>query len=458
MDVTALLLGLVLGLVAGLLGGWLLLERSIVGPARKRGERLEATLDAEVGRSRELERELEGLRVQLKQQERAVTEKLELLDDAEQRLSNTFKALAADTLKGSGESFLKLAQLQLEKYQDQARSDLDQRKRSIDELVKPIADGLTKVDRKIEEVEKVRLEAYGALVAQIRGLGETQQRLHGETEKLVRALRTPSVRGRWGEIQLRRVVEIAGMIQHCDFVVQESVKTERGVRRPDMTIRLPNNRCVVVDSKVPLDQYLNSLETEDGDVQRQHLKEHAKQLRRHIQELAGKSYWDRLEDTPEFVVLFLPGEAFFGAALEQDPTLIEYGVDQRVILSTPTTLIALLKAVAYGWKQEQISQSAAEIAGLGRQLYDRVRSFTTHLQSTGDALSSAVRAYNQAVGSFETRLLVSARRLRELGVASGDEVTGVTGIEQATRAISSPDALTPPEQGNVFGDADDSGA
>ncbi len=458
MDVTALLLGLVLGLVAGLLGGWLLLERSIVGPARKRGERLEATLDSEVGRSRELERELEGLRVQLREQERSVAEKLELLDDAEQRLSNTFKALAADTLKGSGESFLKLAQLQLEKYQDQARSDLDQRKRSIDELVKPIADGLTKVDRKIEEVEKARLEAYGELVAQIRGLGETQQRLHGETEKLVRALRTPSVRGRWGEIQLRRVVEIAGMVQHCDFVVQESVETEGGVRRPDMTIRLPNNRFVVVDSKVPLDQYLNSLETEDGDLRRQHLQEHAKQLRRHIQELAGKSYWDRLEATPEFVVLFLPGEAFFSAALEQDPTLIEYGVDQRVILSTPTTLIALLKAVAYGWKQEQVAQSAAEIADLGRQLYDRVRSFTTHLQSTGDALSSAVRAYNQAVGSFETRLLVSARRLRELGVASGDEVTGVTGIERATRAISSPDALTPPEQGDVFGNADDPGA
>ncbi len=458
MDVTALLLGLVLGLVAGLLGGWLLLERSIVGPARKRGERLEATLDSEVGRSRELERELEGLRVQLREQERSVAEKLELLDDAEQRLSNTFKALAADTLKGSGESFLKLAQLQLEKYQDQARSDLDQRKRSIDELVKPIADGLTKVDRKIEEVEKARLEAYGELVAQIRGLGETQQRLHGETEKLVRALRTPSVRGRWGEIQLRRVVEIAGMVQHCDFVVQESVETEGGVRRPDMTIRLPNNRFVVVDSKVPLDQYLNSLETEDGDLRRQHLQEHAKQLRRHIQELAGKSYWDRLEATPEFVVLFLPGEAFFAAALEQDPTLIEYGVDQRVILSTPTTLIALLKAVAYGWKQEQVAQSAAEIADLGRQLYDRVRSFTTHLQSTGDALSSAVRAYNQAVGSFETRLLVSARRLRELGVASGDEVTGVTGIERATRAISSPDALTSPEQGDVFGNADDPGA
>ena len=458
MDVTALLLGLVLGLVAGFLGGWLLLEWSIVGPARKRGERLEETLDSEVGRSREFERELEGLRVQLKQQERAVAEKLELLDDAEQRLSNTFKALAADTLKGSGESFLKLAQLQLEKYQDQARSDLDQRKRSIDELVKPIADGLTKVDRKIEEVEKVRLEAYGELVAQIRGLGETQQRLHGETEKLVRALRTPSVRGRWGEIQLQRVVEIAGMIQHCDFVVQESVQTERGVRRPDMTIRLPNNRSVVVDSKVPLDQYLNSLETEDDDVRQQHLQEHAKQLRRHIQELAGKSYWDRLEATPEFVVLFLPGEAFFGAALEQDPMLIEYGVEQRVILSTPTTLIALLKAVAYGWKQEKVSQSAAEIAALGRQIYDRVRSFTTHLQSTGDALSSAVRAYNQAVGSFETRLLVSARRLRELGVASGDEVTGVTGIERSTRAISSPDALTPPEQGDVFGDADASGA
>ena len=411
-----------------------------------------------MGRSRELERELEGLRVQLREQERSVAEKLELLDDAEQRLSNTFKALAADTLKGSGESFLKLAQLQLEKYQDQARSDLDQRKRSIDELVKPIADGLTKVDRKIEEVEKARLEAYGELVAQIRGLGETQQRLHGETEKLVRALRTPSVRGRWGEIQLRRVVEIAGMVQHCDFVVQESVETEGGVRRPDMTIRLPNNRFVVVDSKVPLDQYLNSLETEDGDLRRQHLQEHAKQLRRHIQELAGKSYWDRLEATPEFVVLFLPGEAFFSAALEQDPTLIEYGVDQRVILSTPTTLIALLKAVAYGWKQEQVAQSAAEIADLGRQLYDRVRSFTTHLQSTGDALSSAVRAYNQAVGSFETRLLVSARRLRELGVASGDEVTGVTGIERATRAISSPDALTPPEQGDVFGNADDPGA
>src|SRR6185436_14390239 len=299
-----------------------------------------------------------------------------------------------------------------------------------------LKESLEKVDGKIGELEKNRVGAYTELREQVKHLAQSHSQLQSETGNLVKALRAPHVRGRWGEIQLRRVVELAGMLQYCDFVEQETVATEESRIRPDMIVRLPGNRTIVVDSKVPFDAFYESISTSGDEVRIQRLKDHARLVRTHITSLSRKSYWETVQPTPEFVLLFLPGETFYSAALENDPKLIEDGVSQGVIIATPTTLIALLKAVSYGWRQEQMAENAQEVSDLAKTLYDRLRTFTKYFDDIGRSLDRALDAYNRGVRSLETRVLVTARRFKERGAIAGDEIEQLEPIDKAARVLT----------------------
>jgi DNA recombination protein RmuC len=379
------------------------------------------------------------LETAMQKEKKSADEKLAILNEAQQKLGDAFKALSSDALKSNNQSFLDLAKSTLEKFQQSAVTDLSARQKAIDDVVKPLKESLDKVDGKIAAIEKDRLSAYSTLTEQVKSLGTTQLQLHAETANLVKALRAPQVRGRWGEIQLKRVVEMAGMLDHCDFYQQESVTTEDGRLRPDLIVRLPGNKNVVVDAKCALQAYLDSLSATDEAARAILLKQHARQIGTHINKLAAKGYWDQFTPAPEFVVLFLPGETFFSAALEQDPRLIEAGVEQRVILATPTTLISLLRAVSYGWRQEQVAKNAQAISDLGRELYDRMRILAEHFTDVGGKLDGAVNAYNRAAAALESRVLVSARRLKELGTGNNTDIEPAPVIDRASRQLQAPE-------------------
>ncbi|HZU41899.1 MAG TPA: DNA recombination protein RmuC [Terriglobales bacterium] len=394
---------------------------------------------AELKTQRELNGNLRVETAQVKTQLEAAhtqaDEKLAVLNRASEQLREAFRSLSSEALQSNNQSFLELAKTALEKYQSEARGDLEQRTQAVENIVAPIKESLARVDAEIRQVEQSRSQAYGELSEQMRSLASTQQKLEAQTGNLVKALRSPTVRGRWGEIQLKRVVEIAGMLPYCDFVEQETVTTESGRLRPDLIVKLPGGKNIVVDAKTPLQAYLEALESKDDEARRVHLADHARQVRDHMNKLSGKAYWEQFQPTPEFVIMFLPGETFFSAALEQDPSLIEEGVKQGVIPASPTTLIALLRAVAYGWRQERIAESAQKISELGKELHERLRTMTAHFESLGNNLDRAVEHYNKAVGSFESRVLVSARKFSELGAPITTQIGELDQLQTTARTL-----------------------
>lgn len=379
------------------------------------------------------------LSARMEAERKAADERQALLADLQAQLDTTFKALSAEALKNNSQSFVELAKAHLSGFQEAAKGDLELRQKSIEGLVAPIRESLGQVDARIQDMEKTRQSAYVELCQQVKFLASDQVDLRRETRRLVDALRRPTVRGRWGEMQLKRVVELAGMVGYCDFSEQASVATEDGRLRPDMVVRLPGGKNVVVDAKAPLEAYLNAHEAQDEDARRGHMLAHARQIREHLSKLSQKSYWEHLTPTPEFVVMFLPGEIFFSSALEHDPSLIEEGVKQKVIVASPTTLIALLRAVAYGWRQEKVAENAQKVSDLGRLLYARIVTLSEHFTRVGRGLSGAVEAYNKTVSSLESRVLVSARKLKELAAQPEKDLPPLEPLETTPREPRAPE-------------------
>lgn len=448
---TALVVGLVAGAVLGLVVGLLVVRaRSAATAARLQdAQDMLARQTAELDRVR---RELEVARAdgarlsaQVEQQERAATDRAAAAEQERELLRGSFAELSSQALQRNAEQFLTLADTKMKEAQEAASGDLAQRQQAISQLLGPLQETLTKYEEGLRQLELDRQGAYVTLTEQVKQLGSTNDRLQRETANLVTALRAPQTRGRWGEVQLRRVVEMAGMVAHCDFTEQVSVTTEEGQLRPDLVVHLPGGAQVVVDAKVPLDAFLKAVEVEDEDERKVQLSAHARQMRTHVDQLAKKQYWSQFDPTPEFVVAFVPGDPLLAAAYEHDPTLIEHAMDSRVLLTTPTTLIALLRTIAFGWQQEDLSANAREVQQLGADLYDRLRVMGGHLGRLHKSLTSSVEAYNDAVGSLESRVLVTARRFPELGVVGvGAQEIPDTKAVVATPRLAQSTELAPP--------------
>ena len=455
-----MLVGIALGLALGGVGGWLLgrggeagmvaaAARARADEIAKRVAQLDAALETrerDLGdarqRSSELTERLVRATAELDGERRSANDRLKLLEQAEQTLREAFASVSAEALRANNQSFLQLAKASLSEFQKQAVVDLDHRQRSIDSLVKPLHETLGQVDAKLQQVEKERASSDARLNEQL-------QTLATSTSNLERALQTPHVRGGWGEVQLRRVVELAGMLDHCDFSEKTTAQTVEGRLVPDMVVNLPGGRHIIIDAKVPYVAYRQAVEATGDDERAARLKEHAGQVKAHMVELGSRGYWAQFQPTPEFVFMFLPGEGYFSAALQHDPGLIEFGVTQRVIPASPLTLIALLRAVAYGWQQERIARNAEEVSALGRELYERIWRLAGHLDDLAKGLTRTVEAYNRTVGTIESRVLVTARRFKELGVSAAEPIPEVPTVERTPRPLQAP------EMADLFGAPDE---
>lgn len=459
-----MLVGIALGLALGGVGGWLLgrggeagsgpradaaAARARADEIAKRVAQLDAALETrerDLGdarqRSSELTERLVRATAELDGERRSASDRLKLLEQAEQTLREAFASVSAEALRANNQSFLQLAKASLSEFQKQAVVDLDHRQRSIDSLVKPLHETLGQVDAKLQQVEKERASSDARLNEQL-------QTLATSTSNLERALQTPHVRGGWGEVQLRRVVELAGMLDHCDFSEKTTAQTVEGRLVPDMVVNLPGGRHIIIDAKVPYVAYRQAVEATGDDERAARLKEHAGQVKAHMVELGSRGYWAQFQPAPEFVFMFLPGEGYFSAALQHDPGLIEFGVTQRVIPASPLTLIALLRAVAYGWQQERIARNAEEVSALGRELYERIWRLAGHLDDLAKGLTRTVEAYNRTVGTIESRVLVTARRFKELGVSAAEPIPEVPTVERTPRPLQAP------EMTDLFGAPDE---